>query len=87
MGFKVEKSEYKVKEGDKIGIWEMGETRFTHTDYYYSVRIVSEKGSCLAIKKACMFDAREAAIRLADQLCVPFSTKIVKMGRDPELDE
>jgi hypothetical protein len=74
-----EREMYRVKEGDRLAIWEMGESRMSNTNYYYSVRVVGKDGSWNVIKRDCMFDARTAVMKLAHELQIPFSTKIVPM--------
>lgn len=45
------------------------------------MRVINNGKSCEVLRKSCMFDAREAVLKLADQLLIPFSTKIRKLKK------
>ena len=48
---------------------ELGESRFSNTNYYYSVRVIDKAGrSEELIRRACLFDSRTAVIELAYHL-------------------
>lgn len=69
LGLSLERRVCEVQEGDRLAIVELGESRFTNTNYYYSVRVVSRAGrSEELIRRACLFDSRTAAIELAHHL-------------------
>ena len=69
LGLTLERRQVSVGEGDRLSIVEMGESRFSNTNYYYSVRVVSKDGrSEEVIRKACLFDSRAAIIELGHHL-------------------
>lgn len=80
LGLSLKRKTIEISEGDRLSIFEEGQSRFTNTNYYYSVRVVNRKSqkSEHVIRKACIFDARTTIIELAYQLNIPFSTKINK---------
>ena len=56
----------------------MGESRFTNTNYYYSIRVITEQGGWEIIKKSNIFSSRTSLLQLAELHALPHSTKIIK---------
>ena len=76
---KQEREIYHSKDEDKIFIWEMGESRFSNTNYYFSIRVGAD-ASWEIIRKGNIYDSRAAVIKIATALDLPFSTRISKLG-------
>lgn len=78
-GLKQERETYHTKSEDKIFIWEMGESRFSNTNYFFSIRVGAD-ASWEIIRKSNIYDSRAAAIKIATALELPFSTRISKLN-------
>jgi hypothetical protein len=44
LGLSLERKVYEVGEKDRLAIVELGESRFSNTNYYYSVRVIDKAG-------------------------------------------